>query len=257
MEKKTFLLLGDNKEQNQRLGFQGGFTGLHCCRFCKMHINDIRIKVNSLGAIRRNRENYDSDVALKDPSGTGVNEFSPFNRIPCFHVTESATVDITHDLTEGILHRILPLSILHFIKQKCFDLACLNRRMKSMDYGEAEKGNRPIAITMKNLSNNKLKMSASEMFFFAHHLTLMIGDLVPDSDPVWQYLLTAIKFMDLCYLPSYSDDDLSALQIENEKVNKGLIELFGSHLKHKSHLGTHYAELIDEVGPLRYIQTIR
>lgn len=168
-----------------------------------MNIDDIRTKESSAGAVRRNRDNYDNDVALNNVTSTGVHEYSSFNRIPCFHVTESSSVDLAHDLNEGLLHPSVSESILYFINKQYFDLNYLNDRMKSMNYGDAEKGNRPYKIAMKNLKKRKLRMTASEMFFFTHHVTLMVGHLVPDGDPVWQHLLTTIKFFDLCYLPSY------------------------------------------------------
>lgn len=68
--------------------------------------------------------------------------------------------------------------------------------MSSMDFGEAEVGNLPIPIKMEHIKvtkknkTPKFKMSSLEMFFFTHHLTLMIGDRVPDEDPVFQHVLT-------------------------------------------------------------------
>lgn len=253
----NFFLLADNKEQNHRLGFVQAFVGLHCCRFCHMHLMDIRTKANSSEAIERNRDNYDEDVALDDVTATGVQEYSPFNRIPCFHVTESSGADLAHDLTEGVLHKNLAKSIQYFINQKYFKLDDLNNRISSMDFGEAESGNRPIPITMKYLQADKFKMISSEMFFFAHHITLIIGNRVPEDYPVWHHVINTLKFFDLCYLPGYDEEDINSLLVASENINQGLIDLFDETLQHKSHLGTHYAKLTRKFGPLRYIQTIR
>lgn len=222
-----------------------------------MHLDNIRTSVNSTEAIRRNRDNYDEDVATDNVTDTGIHEDSPFNRIPFFHVTESSGADLAHDLTEGSLHTSLSKSILHFITQKYFDLDYLNDQISSIDFGEAEKGNRPTRITMKNLKSFKFKMTSSEMFFFTHHLTFMIGNRVPDNDSVWQHVLATIKMFDVCYLPSYDQEDLEALRASCENFNKGLKDLYGQILQHKCHLLTHYWELTIEFGPLRYVQTIR
>lgn len=85
----------------------------------------------------------------------------------------------------------------------------------------------------------------------------MIGDRVPDEDPVWQLLLTTIKFFDLCYLPSYDEDDIDALENESAILNRELMALFNVNLIHKSHLSTHYHELTLDYGPMRKVQTIR
>lgn len=200
---------------------------------------------------------YDIDVATENQTETGIKEFSIFNRIPLFHVIESSSVDLAHDVTEGTLHTIFTKSIGYFIKKQYSTIDDLNDRMHSMDFGEMENGNRPVDITIEKIKSGTLKMSSSEMFFFAHHFTLMIGDCVPNEDPVWQLLLTAIKFFDLCYLPSYDQDDIDALREEGEILNRGLMNLFNVNLKHKSHLSTHYDELTQDFGPLRYVVTIR
>lgn len=233
------------------------FVGKHCCRYCRMDLKSIRSKVNSLGAIERNRENYDVDVAINNQTDTGIFEYSPFNRIPFFHVTESSSVCLDHDITLGTLRPNLSASILHFINEKFFTLENLNDRMCSIKYGETEQGNMPMKIEMRNLIKYKLKMTISEMFFFAHHFTIMIGHFVPDNDPVWQHVLTTIGFMDLCYLPSYDPQDICALRVESEKVNQGMKDLFNLTLIHKAHLATHYHMLTERFGPMRYVKTLR
>lgn len=113
-----------------------------------------------------------------------------------------APVCLDHDITEGILHPNLSESILCFINKKFFTLENLNDRMCSIKYGEVEQGNLAIKIDMKNLTNGKLRTTVSELFFFAHYFTIMVGHSVPDNDPVWQHVLTKIKLMDLCYQSS-------------------------------------------------------
>lgn len=222
-----------------------------------MHIHDMRTSAHSRQACRRNRENYDTDVAIENETETGIKEYSIFNRIPLFHVTESSGPDLAHDLTEGVLHTVFTNAILYFIQKEYFTVDDLNKRMRSMDFGEMEKGNLPTDITNEKLDQEKLKMTSSEMFFFAHHFSLIVGDWVPDEDPVWQLVVTAIKFFDLCYLPSYDRNDINALADETEQLNTLMINLFQVNLKHKSHLTTHYCELTEDFGPLRNVQTIR
>lgn len=204
-----------------------------------MHIDDMKTKASSQQAIRRNRENYDVDVAMGNPTTTGIKEYSVFNRIPYFHVTESSGVDLAHDLTEGVLHTVFTNSISYFTtEKKYFDLDVLNKGMKTRDFGEMDKGNLPTDITKEKLDSEKLKMISSEMFFFTHHFTLIIGDRIPEADPVYQLVLTTMKFFDLCYLPSYDQDDIDALRDESEKLNELMMQLFQIDLKFKSHVIT-------------------
>lgn len=254
---KIIIFLGDNKEQNQRLDFVGSFVGLHCCRYCRMHLRDIRTKVSSKETDMRNRENYNADVAAENETATGVKQYSIFNTIPCFHATESSAIDLTHNLTEGSLHTSFAHSIRHFIKKKYFDLEFLNDRIKSINFGRMEEGNKPSIIKANHLSAFKFRMSASEMFFFTHHFTLLVGSRVPNDDPVWHHVLTTVRFFDLCYLPIYHKKHLDALSSTSIEFISGVKDLFDINLQHKSHLATHYTELTQKYGPMRYIQTIR
>lgn len=259
----NFSLVADNKEANERLGYVKSFTGKHCCRYCKTNIDGIRTNETCDGCIMRNRENYDEDVAAGNVTETGVSEYSPFNRIPGFHVTESSAIDLTHNLSESSLHVSLTNATLHFMEKKYFDLDYLNNRLQSMKFGKAEQGNKPVVILLehikkkKNKKDPKFRMSASEMYFFTHHFTLLIGNRVPDEDPVWQHVLKTIKLFDLCFLPSYNENHLDALRDASVEFNRGVKVLFGETLRHKSHLSTHYRKLTEDFGPLRDLQTIR
>lgn len=40
-------------------------------------------------------------------------------------------------------------------------------------------------------------MSAREMMTFVHFFSLMVGDLVPEGDEVWNFFLTLLKMIDI------------------------------------------------------------
>ncbi|KAJ6647993.1 hypothetical protein Bhyg_03218 [Pseudolycoriella hygida] len=92
---------GDNKELNTALGFVRGFSANKSCRICRIDIEDIVKEATSCCELRRTKENYDDDVLMNNFTATGVREYSIFNEIPFFHVTTSAGVNTTHDMSEG------------------------------------------------------------------------------------------------------------------------------------------------------------
>lgn len=152
---------------------------------------------------RRNRENYDEDVLIHDKSKTGVREQAVFNYIPHFHVTESTSEDLTHNVDEGVCHYHLKEILYYFIyDMKYFSLEELNRRMISFSYGHDEKSNVPQPISVEK---QKFSMTAAEMSNFIHNITFLIGDLVPEDDFVWHFLLSTVRFFHTCYLPNYDE----------------------------------------------------
>lgn len=260
-EKKVFFAvgaaLGDNKELNNVMDVVT-YGGNYYCRCCKLHKLHMQTLTEELPEQLRNRENYLQDVEENDVSKTGIYRYSPFNDLALFHVAESVGADSMHDLTEGILHLHLALILRKFIKErKYFTLNTLNERMDSLDYGEVEKGNVSCDITFEHLKNLHLRMTSSEMFCFTNHLPLMIGDLIDTDDPVWQFYLTTMRVVNICYLPSYTDANLEEMKQEICAMLQMFMSMFQRNLIAKHHILTHYPRLTTNFGPLRYIQSIR
>lgn len=225
-----------------------------------MHKSEMQTASIEIGEKRRNRQNYYDDVLENNLTTTGVMEYSCFNEIPMFHVTDSSAEDSTHVVDEGVLHYNLLPSLRYFIyEQNYFTLEELNRRIKFFDYNEEEKQNIPMPIIKKRLTSKKikkLKMTASEMSNFAHNLIFIIRDLVPKDDEVWKFVLTTIQFFDLSYLPCYAEEDLNELQNTITSMNDSYQQLFNNTLKPVHHFTTHYPEDTRNFGPLRYLKTI-
>ncbi|KAG4079223.1 hypothetical protein HA402_012659 [Bradysia odoriphaga] len=261
VEKKVFFVVGvacgDNKELNNVMDMVT-FGGNHYCRFCTLHKVYMQKLTEEAPENLRNRENYLEHVEENDVSATGVYRYSPFNDLALFHVVESLAADLMHDLTEGILHLHFALILLHFIREKkAFNLNTLNERMRSLDYGEVEKGNVSCDITIKHLENMHLRMSSSEMHCFATHLPFMIGDLINTADPVWQFYLTTMRAVNLCELPDYTDANLEEMKKEIGTMIEMFTSMFEKDATPKHHIMTHYPRLTKRFGPLRYIHSIR
>lgn len=263
VDERVYFLLGvmqgDNLEVNSVLDFTKSFRSHYHCRVCKQKRVDMEKATSEDPTLLRTVQNYESDVLTNDYKKTGVVTETCFNNVASFHVTTSCAMDVTHDIAEGMQHYEVAEMLLYFIKNRNIPLTLkiLNERMKNFNYGDIEKGNTQTTIGMTHLNNRKLKMSASEMVCFARHLGLMIGDLIPEDDPVWKFHLAAMEFLDLCFLPSYSEDELGRLENVIAKKNQMFVTLFKSKLKPKHHYSCHYPSAIRKYGPLRYLKTIR
>ena len=99
------LFLGDNLGLNTILGFSESFSSNFYGRFCKQHRDVAKILTKENVELLRNPSNY--DTALHDFKKTGIKENSVWNRINNFHVTYNYSVDVRHDLLEGVCHYVL------------------------------------------------------------------------------------------------------------------------------------------------------
>lgn len=252
------LLLGDNLGLNSALGFTKSFSSNYYCRFCKEHRKILRKKCSADNNVLRSKENYSIDIITNDLSATGITEESIFNEIPFFHVVENYSVDVMHDLFEGVFHYNMCRIILYFVDEtRSFTLDILNGRKQSFQYGESEIGNISPNITMDHLKKDKLNMSAREMQCFVHHFSLMIGDLVPRNNAVWDLFILLVKFFDLSFMDEMNADHIRLLKLTAEELNGAYIRLFNVNLKPKHHFLLHYSNIVEQSGPLKFLNCIR
>lgn len=136
------LLLGDNLGLNSALGFTKSFNSNFYCRFCNEHRDTLRTKCTTDTNVMRSQANYANDLTINNLSITGIYEESIFNEVPYFHVVENYSVDIMHDLFEGVFHYNMCKIILYLISEtRSFTLDVLNGRKQNFQYGDSEIGN--------------------------------------------------------------------------------------------------------------------
>jgi hypothetical protein len=247
------VILGDNLGLNSILGFSKCFRANFHCRFCKLTRSECHLTTKECENLLRTKENHETDLSLPF-SECGLVEDSTLNKIPSFHVVENYSVDVMHDIPEGIAGYDIAEILLHFLKFTT--LKTINTRKQNFDYGSLASGNRSNPIKMKHLQNKKLKMSASEMLTFVHFLPIMLGDLIP-HDEVWEFLLILVDLIDLVLCTSFTEAKLLNLEKIVEKHNSLYISLFNQTLKPKHHHLIHYCRIIRFSGPLKFLWCMR
>ena len=63
----------------------------------------------------RTKKNYEKDSGIIKQSDTGIKEPCIFHEVKGFHITENITVDVMHDVLEGICKCVLRLIINHYV----------------------------------------------------------------------------------------------------------------------------------------------
>lgn len=249
------LVLGDNLGLNSILNINTSFNSINYCRFCRdpKSITQRLCEENHLSL--RNIENYEEDVTNLR---AGIQQNSILNNIATFHVTTNYTVDVMHDIYEGICHYDMCHIITYFTKtMKYFTLPILNSRKELFSYGTIEVGNISAEIKKEHLKNFHLKMNAREVMNFVHFFPLLVGDLVPNDDEVWLFLINLLEIIDiiLCYKIPLSYINL--LRIKIKQHNSDYIRLFSDTLKPKHHFLIHYPTVITNSGPPRNYWSFR
>lgn len=253
---KLALILGDNLGLNTALGFSKSFSSNYYCRICKAHKSSMITESKQNDQLLRTRENYENDVHLNDPRNTGIREECVFNSITSFHVVENLSVDIMHDIFEGVCHYDLSHIILYYIeKVKIFDLNTINNRIQIFNY--LPRRNVPGKIKREHLINRRLHTSASEMITLIYYLPILAGDLVPNDDVVWNFLLVLVQIVETVLDRSFSEESICRLESLIAEHHIEYVNLFKDNLKPKHHFMIHYPHIMRKLGPLRNLWCMR
>lgn len=250
------FFVGDNLALNTLLGFQQSFVSNHFCRFCKLTRSETQYCTTEKSTSLRNRKNYEEDISTNIPFLTGIKFSSSFNKITFFHVNENYSIDIAHDIYEGVGVFVMSHLLYHFIvTEKFFTLETLNHKIEYFNFNENH--NKPPLITLDQLKKKALKMSASEMKHFILNAALIFGNLIPEGNKHWELYLLLRKILHIVltiYVTPNMPNELSELV---KKFNTLYLELFSLPLKPKQHFLTHYPTIMSKIGPLMQTLTLR
>jgi len=252
------LILGDNLGLHSILGYTESFMANFPCRFCKCSKLECNHSVKQDNNKLRNKENYSQDLSIDNLSLTGIHEACVWNEIDGFHATDNYSVDIIHDILEGVCSYDISEILFEFIiNLKYFSLSTLNSRILYFDYGPIEGQNRPQYITSDHLKKKKLKMSASEMLCFCRNLGIMIGDLIPDNSEVWLLYILLKKIIDIVTSKAVQVECAILLETLITEHHQLYLKLFHTNLKPKHHHLLHYPYIMKRVGPLSHLWSMR
>lgn len=252
------VMLGDNAGINSILGFVESFSANYYCRFCKLHKCQAHYMTAVPEIFLRTVDNYAEDVIVNDQSETGVFEECVFNCLESYHVVVNGTVDIMHGILEGVAKYDLCKVLFEFVYvRKYFSDDTFRDRIDNFHYGPLEAGNRPPSnkISRKSLAEDSLNFS--EMLCFVRHLGEMIGDLVPEDDPVWELYILLREIIDILFAPEFSAGTENLLHVLVVEHHQLYMELFLCNVKQKFHFMLHYSSLMLTLGPLVHLSSIR
>ena len=250
------LIVGDNLGLNGICEFVESFKANFCCRICSINSEDLGTTSKENVSLLRNKISYKADVEAKNLSKTGVKEECVFNAVNGFHITENISIDMMHDVLEGVCMYIMRGMIFYFIfTKKHFTLEQMNDIIENFEYGH--ESNKPPKIALNRLKQKiDLKMSAAEMLCFERYFGLMFGNLVPEGEKHWKLYIFLRKIIHIITSPRIIPSYVLQLTHLIMELNNMYIRLFGK-LKPKFHFLIHYPRLLLLNGPCIHYWTMR
>lgn len=236
-------ITGDNLGMHSILGLYESFSSNNFCRFCTTPKSDTKTDTKE----RTENIRVESDYNLHCDGNVGIKEKCIWHVLR-FHVYTNLSCDVMHDLCEGIHRYDMCLIINKLLEKKYFTLDNLNRRVKYFTYLSSEK-NYPPPITRQKLLSGHIVFSASEILCFVRNLRFIIGDLIPNDDPVWNHYLCLLDITQILTSQVFTIKLIDHVKYLIENYLENLINLFNCSLRPKHHFLLHYPRIIKVFGP--------
>lgn len=253
---KLALFLGDNLGIHEALGFITSFKSAAFCRFCKIKSSEIQHTFFEDPNLMRNKTNYSADLQKHECKSTGIVELCVFHQLQDFHVTQNVSVDVLHDILEGICQYDLGQILYTLIKtKKCLKLTELNLLTKGFEYGPNK--NMPPEILLTHIMRKRLSMTGAEMFTFIRHIPLILAHVVSEADDTWELILLLQKIVEICMAKNLSKNTHTIFRQLVGDYLQMLTTIFPGCLKPKHHFLTHYPTVFQVSGPFSNMSSIR
>lgn len=254
---------GDNLGVHSLFGFVESFSARYCCRFCLLEKEDFQtvFSEDSPKMTLRTKELHaehcqriQSNPSL--PYVMGVKKSCLLNSLQYFHTTENFSVDIMHDILEGVGQFEMKLLIQHLIENYTTS-AEVNRRIQSFNYGFMEQNNKPPGVQLRDGSND-LGLNATQSWCLLRYLPIIFGDLVHPNDLHWYLFILLLRIVNIVFSSVISTGItiyLKHLIAEHHSLFKHLFP--DKNLLPKHHLMVHYPSCMQKIGPLIHCWCMR
>lgn len=249
-------LVHDNLGGNTLLGFMESFNANYYCRICCTSRNEAQDTLDHNNMVLRDRVNYTQHLI---DSNFGVVRECELNNLYYFNFLDSPTVDIMHDLLEGVVPYEIKLVIQKLISMGSFTLEEINNRIMCHDFGFLESRNKPWPLRL-DLSGNKLGQKAAQAWCLVRFLPIIIGDLIVTEDQLkyWELILQLLECMSLIFCRKFSESTIETMHSSIIRHHELFKTLFPERkLIPKHHFMTHYSYVIRKSGPLINLWAMR
>lgn len=252
---------GDNLGINVLFGFAGGFNATYFCRLCRSSKADTQLMTCEDDSTVRSVASYDEQISKLEVNSQldmketeGVKKNCLLNNLKSFHVCKNVSVDIMHDILEGVIPYFLKSFFKHCIDKKICDETNSVRRVRDFNYGKLNSKNKPSKL---RIGSENLGQNATQYHCIMIHLPFIYFDKKRELFDVWPIMESLLNIMRISFSYEIHETDLQFLAQNINEHLSGMIRVFGITLKPKHHNLVHYARVIREMGPVRYSSMMR
>lgn len=263
MRATVSCLCSDNLGANSSLGLSGGFNANFFCRICKLSKNQCQTQCKEDIGQYRTMDDYQKQLAVIENStkinlteSCGVKRYCVLNDLQHFKIFVNFSVDIMHDLNEGVIPFLLQHFFTLLFSSKILTENSLQEKCQYYDYGTLQSKSVPSIVSLTKANMNQ---TASQMLCLFRHIPFILFEFRNHHklQDAWKCIQTLLKIVQIAYSSEIMENDIKLLEKSICSHLKLVQKVFGVNLIPKHHFLTHYGTLIRLMGPLVLMSTIR
>lgn len=251
-------LIADNLGANGMFGLIKCFNTDGFCRICECaKVQSEKMTLES-PELMRSQEKYLDYVEIAKVSenrkeSKGIDQYCLFNDLDYFHIFKNYSIDIMHDMNEGVLRVFMKLFFDTLIARKVLSGNDIVRKVRDHVYGLLNQRNKPSKLM---LIKNNLNQNASQSYTLFTHLPFIFNNEIDKISDIWSLMEMLSKIVQIVFSTKITDRDLTRLNCLIPTFLHGLIGNNVS-LTPKLHNMIHYVTVIRNMGPLIHMWAMR
>lgn len=250
----------DNLGANFVFGFSKGFNANYYCRFCNMTHSECATATCEMPDKLRTKMSHEENIellkenpALKLKDTEGVRMDCIYNSLESYNIFENISIDIMHDIFEGVIPSFLLIFFNHCIEKGISNENDIIRRIRDFNYGPLFDKKKPSLL---GLRKPHLGQNAYQAYCIILHLPFIFFDLKPKLRTIWLILEELLRCIQIIISVEINESDINRLERHIDTYLRGILN-FKETLTPKEHFLTHYPNAIRKVGPLKHLWTMR
>lgn len=210
----------------------------------------------------RTVEKYDKQMTVIEMSTNvnlattcGIKRYCALNDLRHFHIMKNPSVDIMHDLNEGVIPFLLKYLINYCHSEKIIKEEALIKLIQYHDYGILNQKNVPSQV---NMDKRNLNQNTSQSLCLFRNIPFILHQFREKLQSVWSCVESLLKIVQISYSWEITEKDLQTLEqcvYDHLSSVRHKLKIVGNLIP-KHHFLTHYATTIRVMGPLRQMSTI-
>lgn len=250
----------DNLGANSTFGFVECFNARYFCRMCELTAAECKVATEENNTKLRQKQSYSSIVeglneceSADFKATIGIKKPCAFNELQYFHILDNCTVDVMHDMLEGVVPFFIHFIFDNIISKKIANLDKIQSLCRDYNYGWLWSKYKPSAIklnlsTTQTVCRTRINQNAMQNYCLLLNLPFILYDMKDKLESEWRSMENLLQAMQIIFSSSIRQTDIDRLRILIKCHLSYLVDA-GQNLLPKHHNTTHYPRLITVIGP--------